>query len=309
MKNILITGGLGFIGSNLARKSIENKHKVTLLSRSFEKKRNIKGIEGKVTLIHKDIRKISEEDVRDKDYIFHLASTVDNNNINSNPYLDIEVNCDGTIALLEACREHNPNTRIVYASTFFVNGNLESLPATPDSPCNPQGLYPATRLAGEHFCRTYNQVFGLNSIVSRFTNVFGIYEEWNNKKKAAFNHLIKLATEDKEVPIYGDGSFMRDYIYVEDAVSGLLKIAEKGKRGEIYYIGRGEGTKFSDLIDIVIEESGSGRKISIPSPKFHNQVGIGNYYCDNSKLKELGWEPKISLREGIKRTIEFYKNG
>jgi len=309
MKNILITGGLGFIGSNLARKSIENKHKVTLLSRSFEKKRNIKGIERKVTLIHKDIRKISEEDVRDKDYIFHLASTVDNNNINSNPYLDIEVNCDGTIALLEACREYNPNTRIVYASTFFVNGNLESLPATPDSPCNPQGLYPATRLAGEHFCRTYNQVFGLNSIVSRFTNVFGIYEEWNNKKKAAFNHLIKLATEDKEVPIYGDGSFMRDYIYVEDAVSGLLKIAEKGKRGEIYYIGRGEGTKFSDLIDIVIEESGSGRKISIPSPKFHNQVGIGNYYCDNSKLKELGWEPKISLREGIKRTIEFYKNG
>lgn len=309
MKKTLITGGLGFIGSNLASKCIEEGQGVTILSKSNKRLKNIKEIKNQVNIKYKDIRGINREDIQDKDYIFHLASTVDNYNINSNPYLDIEVNCDGTIALLEACKQHNPNARIVYASTFFVNGNIESLPATSDSPCNPQGLYPATRLAGEHFCKIYNQIFGLNSVISRCTNVFGIHEEGDNKKKAAFNYLIKLATEDKDIPIYGDGSFVRDYIYVEDAVSGLLKIAEKGERSEIYYVGRGEGTKFSDLIDIVIKEAQTGRKKYIPIPKFHKQTGIGNYYCDNSKLRGLGWEPKISLREGIRRTIEFYKNG
>lgn len=307
-KKILITGGLGFIGSNLAKKALVDSHRVTILSRSNKKIKNIERIVDHVELIFKDIKDIDKE-VIDKDYIFHLASTVDNYNINSNPYLDIDVNCNGTIALLEACRKYNPSAKIVLASTFFVNGNLEKLPATPESPCNPLGLYPATKLAAEHFCKIYNQVFGMDASIARFTNVFGTGEERVNKKKAAFNYLINLAVEGKDVPIYGTGDFKRDYVFVDDVSSGLMTIAEKGDKNEIYYIGLGEGIKFKDLLDIVIEEAGSGNLKNISPPNFHNKVGINDYYCDNSPLKKLGWVPEISLREGIKRTIGEYKNG
>jgi len=307
IKNILITGGLGFIGSNLARKALEEDFSVSILSRSNKKLKNIRSIEDKVQVIYKDVKKIGEE-VKGKDYIFHLASTVDNYNIKSDPYLDIDVNCNGTIALLEACKNYNPLAKIIFASTFFVNGNLEKLPATPQSPCNPMGLYPATRLAAEHFCKIYNQVFNLNSVIARFSNVFGVNEEGDNKKKAAFNHLIKLATEDKEVPVYGKGNFKRDYIYVDDVSKALLAIADKGKKEEIYYVGRGEGVKFIDLINMVIEESGTGKIKYISPPEFHNQVGISDYFTDISPIKKLGWSPEVSLREGIQKTIQSYKN-
>jgi UDP-glucose 4-epimerase len=306
-KSILITGGFGFIGSNLAKKALEKDFSVTLLSKSDKRLKNIKGIEDKVQIIYKNVKDI-ENEVEGKDYIFHLASTVDNYNINSDPYLDIDINCNGTIALLEACRKHNPLARIVLASTFFVNGNLDKLPANPQSPCNPMGLYPATRLAAEHFCKIYNQVFNLNSVIARFTNVFGVNEESTNKKKAAFNYLIKLATEDKGVPVYGDGGFKRDYIYVDDVSKALLTIADKGEKGEIYYVGRGEGVKFIDLMNIIIEEAGKGKIEYMSPPEFHNKVGIVNYFADISPLRKLGWEPEISIREGIRRTIKSYKN-
>jgi len=306
-KKILITGGLGFIGSNLAKKALEEDYGVTILSKSDKKIKNIKNIEDKVEIIYKDIKNIGEE-VRNKEFIFHLASTVDNYNIHSNPYLDIDVNCNGTITLLEACREYNPRARIVLASTFFVNGNLKKLPATPKSPCNPLGLYPATKLAAEHFSKIYNKVFGLNSTIARFTNVFGTNEEFDNKKKAAFNYLIRLAAEDKEIPVYGKGEFKRDYIYVDDVSSALLKIADKGKKGHIYYVGRGEGTKFIDLIQMVIQEAQAGKIRHLSPSEFHKKVGILDYFADVTPLKKLGWSPKVSLREGIKKTIENYKN-
>lgn len=307
LMEVLITGGLGFIGSNLAVKCVEQGHNVTIFSKSSSKLENIEEIRDKINISFGDIKYIGNQ-VKNKDWIFHFASTVDNYNIHSEPYKDVDINCNGTIALLEACRHHNPDARIIYPSTFFVNGNLKDLPATPDSPCEPLGIYPATRLAGEHFCKIYNQVFNLNSIIARFTNVFGIKEQKENKKKAAFNQLISLAMQNKEIPLYGNGNFIRDYIYVSDAVDACLLLAQKGKVGEIYYVGRGEKTKFKDLIDIVVEEAKAGKIKSIKPPEFHQKVGIGDYYCDNSLLRGLGWSPKVSLRQGIKNTIEYYKH-
>lgn len=310
MESALITGGLGFIGSSLARKLIAQRKKVTIFSRSEDKRKNIKDIESYLSnIIIKDINEIGEE-VRGHDIIFHCASTTHNYHIKGedrDPFLDIEVNCNGTISLLEAVKNYNPDTRLVYLSTFFVNGNLDSLPANSNSPCNPMGLYPATRLAGEHFTKIYNQVFGLNSVVARLTNVFGIHEQMNNPKKAAFNGLIKKAMDGKEIPLYSNGEFVRDYIYIEDVTTALQTIAEKGERGQVYYVGRGEQIKFKDLMGIVLEEAGSGTIKSINPPNFHNQVGIKDYYCDNTPLVNLGWEPRVSLREGIKRTIDWYK--
>src|SRR3989344_1684349 len=167
---VLITGGLGFIGSNLAERCAQEGHKIVLLSGSDKKKGNIKGFEYKVDLVLKDITQIDKE-VKDMDYVFHLASIVHNRPVSADPLRETSVNCEGTLALLEACRKHNPQARIVYGSSFFVNGSLgiENLPATPSSPCNPLSVYAATRLAGEHFCNVYNRTFGMNSVIARFT--------------------------------------------------------------------------------------------------------------------------------------------
>lgn len=306
-KKVLITGGLGLIGSKLAEKCVFSGDSVTILSKSLKRIRNIRGLENKIELHLKDINEINPLDVKDKDFIFHFASTVDNYNIYDQPYLDVDVNCHGTISLLEACRKSNPKARIVYPSTFFVNGNIE-LPATPESPCEPLGVYPATKLAAEHFCKIYNRVFEMNAVIARFTNVFGENEENNNKKKAAFNYLMGLALKDKEIPLYDAGNFYRDYIFVDDVADACKVIAEKGETGEVYYVGNGKAQIFRELIEIVIEEAGSGTIKNIEPPEFHNRVGIKDYYCDNNPLRQLGWRPKVSVREGIRRTIQHYKN-
>ena len=307
MKKVLITGGLGFIGSNLAVKCVSLGYDVTVISRSDSKIENIAEIKDKVKLILLDIRNIGKE-IEGFDCIFHLAGTTDNYYILNDPYIDIEMNCRATIALLEACKKYNPKVRIVFGSTFFVNGNPDKLPVTPDSPCNPLGLYGATRLAGENFCNIYNKVFDLNVVVVRFTNVFGIREQSKNKKKAGFNYLINLAIENKEISLYDNGDFVRDYIYVDDVLDACLIVAEKGKLGQVYYIGRGEFTKFKELVDIIIKEAGGGNIKPIDPPDFHKRIGIRDFVCDNTPLKSLGWKPKISLQEGIKKTIEYYKN-
>lgn len=308
-KKVLITGGLGFIGSHLARKCVSSGYKVRVLSQTDRKIGNIRGIESKLDIGIKDIRDISEHDVSGIDWLFHCASTTDNYNIHNAPYLDTEVNCIGTIAVLEACRKHNPGAKIIYPSTFFVNGNLPHLPATPESPCEPLGLYPATKLAAEHFCKIYGKVFGINTTIARLTNVFGVNEQKDNKKKAAFNNLIRLAVEGEEVPLYSNGDFVRDYIYVTDVADALVTLAEKGENGKVYYVGNGAPVRFKQLMDMVIEEAGAGKLVPIEPPRFHKNVGIQDYYCDNSPLLELGWEPRVSMREGIKRVVREYQDG
>jgi len=307
-KRILITGGMGFIGSHLAKKYVKSKDDVYILSRSYNKKKNIFNIENKINLTIKDVRNIKKSDVVDKDCIFHLAGTVDNYAIQEGePYKDIEINCNGTIALLEVCKKYNPKARIIFGSTFFVNGNTDKLPVNADSPCNPMGLYPATRLAAEHFCHIYHNIFNLDIIIARFTNVFGPFEDGNNKKKAGFNFMINQAVKGKEIQLYNNGNFFRDYIYVDDVADACMTLAEKGNTNKTYYIGRGEFTKFRKLIDIIKEQIPNTKIKVITPPNFHKNVGIVDFVCDNSDLKKLGWTPRVSLEEGIKRTIEFYK--
>ncbi|MCP4613414.1 MAG: NAD-dependent epimerase/dehydratase family protein [Planctomycetes bacterium] len=303
---ILITGGLGFIGSHLAKKYVEKGVDVTILSRSSNKIENIKDIRSKIHLILKDIIHINKEDVKDKDYIFHMAGSTDNYSIQNDPFLDINLNCNGTISLLENCRKHNKNTKIIFASTFFVNGNVTKLPVDSKSPCNPLGLYGATRLAAEHFCHIYSNVFGLKSIIARFTNVFGPFEQAKDKKKAGFNYLINQALNEKQINLYDNGNFYRDYIYVDDVVDACIMLADKGEINKTYYVGRGEFVKFRKLIDIIVSETQTN-VTPIEPPEFHKKVGIKDFVCDNYDMKNIGWQPKISIEEGIRRTIDYYR--
>lgn len=305
-KKAMITGGLGFIGSHLAELCVEKGYEVTIISRSDSKINNIHKIRNKINLIILDVKDIDKE-VKGFDYIFHLAGSTDNYAIiEGEPYRDINMNCMTTIALLEAVKKHNPKARIIFVSTFFVNGRVEKLPVTVDTPCRPLGLYGATRLAAEHFCHVYHNVFDLDIVIARFTNVFGRRKPGINKKEG-FNYMIKQAVEGKELKLYDDGDFYRDYIYVTDVASACLALAEEGKSNAMYYVGRGEFVKFKQLIDIVARETGAKVK-HIETPDFHKKVGIKDFVCDNTELKKLGWKPKVSLEEGIKKTIDFYKN-
>jgi len=306
MKKILITGGLGFIGSYLAEDCVKKEYDVTIVTRSKGKIDNISKIADSIKLIIEDVANIDEE-VIGFDYIFHLAGSTDNYSIiEGKPYKDIQMNCVSTIALLEAIRKHNPTVRLIYASTFFVNGHVDKLPVDENTPCKPLGLYGATRLAGENFCHIYHNIFDLDVVIARFCNVFGPKERGDDKKKAGFNYLIKQAVENNQINIYDGGNFFRDYIYVTDVSSACLTIAEKGDTNKIYYVGLSSFTKFKELIDIIVKYT-EVKTESILPPDFHKRVGIKDFVCDNSELKKLGWKPKISLEEGIQKTIQYYQ--
>ena len=303
---ILITGGLGFLGSNLAHKLVDGPNEVIILTKSTNKLFNIAEIKDRVKIILRDIKNIGDA-VKGMDIIYHFAGYTDNYGILENPYVDIQSNCVGTVSLLEACREYNPNVRIVFGSTFFVVGKPHSNPVNEYTPCNPVSLYGATRLAAEHFCRVYNNVFNMNVVIVRFTNIFGIREQMANKKKAGFNYLIAQALRDEEISMYGKGDVRRDYLYISDAVNACIVVAMRGISGEVYFIGSGKGTSLHQLLQNVIEIAGTGKIGSVPPSELHKKIGINDFWCDIRKVQELGWEPKVSIHEGVEKTIHFYK--
>jgi len=304
--NILITGGFGFIGSNIANRYIEYGHNVTILSKTNRKKDNI--IYNNYNLILKDIKDIVHDDLLHIDLIFHCASTVDNYNILSDPYLDANVNIIGTIALLEAAK--NTNIRIIYTSTFFVTGNSNELPANNNTNVEPLALYGATKLCAEHILKTYNRVYNVDIVIARLSNVFGNGEVSNNNKKAALNRMIYIATHNLDViNLYDNGKIYRDYIFISDVIDALITLSTHGENNKVYYIGRGEAVQFRKIIDLIIKHTNFSNIKTINPPKFHKQVGIDNFYCNISDLKKLGWSPKVSLEDGIIKTIKGYKNG
>lgn len=305
-KNVLITGGLGFIGSHLARSLVQSGDKVTIFSRTDRKRKNIADIEDSINLIVKDIRLINQSDVQGIDQIFHLAGTVDNYAVENNtPFRDVEINCLGTQALLEACRLAKSKARLVFGSTFFVYGNLDRLPATPKSPTLPLSLYAATRLCAENLTQIYGKAYDLNPVIARFTNVFGPNDD-ANKQKGAFNWMIDLAVRGETLKVYNNGEFVRDYIYVTDAADACRVVAEKGERGKVYNIGRGP-VKFADLVDIIKQQLPETKTEFMEPPIHHKNVGTKDFYASSKETKDLGWAPKISLKEGIYRTIRHYK--
>jgi nucleoside-diphosphate-sugar epimerase len=307
--NVLITGGFGFIGSNMAKRHVENGDHVKILARNKNKDYNVRKFRDRIETTIKDIREITAADLINIDLVYHCASTVDNYNVLSDPYLDAGVNILGTITLLEAMKKFRDRCALVYTSTFFVNGNPESLPASMESKENPLGTYGASKLAAEHYIKAYSRIFGVNAKIARLSNVFGIGEQSENNKKAAFNRMVWLAANDKTVHLYNDGKVMRDYIYIDDVVSALEIIALKGESclNKIYYVGNGVPISLKNMVVMTLSATNPfGGYKNVEPPVFHDNVGMGNFYCDIADTKALGWEPKVSVREGIKRLAEYY---
>ena len=292
---ILVTGGNGFIGQNIAERYLSKNCDVEIYTKG------------------KDIVDIDRE-VRECDFIFHCASTVHNYHMLDEYYLDIDTNCYGTLALLEACKRHNRSAKIIYTSTFFVYGNQKNLPVNEDTLPNPQALYPATKLASENFLKIYSNMWDIDIVIARLTNVYGLGEQTENNKKAAFNRMAYDISQGHTVGCYNYidkdyNTIERDYIHVNDVVDGLELLAEVGEVGEIYNLGTGRSIQFRIMLDLMIEFAGCGSYGMIDIPDFHKKVGIDDFSCSIDKIKKLGFNPKISIEDGIKILIDNYKNG
>jgi nucleoside-diphosphate-sugar epimerase len=301
--NILITGGLGFIGGALANR-LCRAHRVTVLTRSEKGRWRLREPE-RVRVHVGAVEDITSADCAGMDLIVHCASTVDNYNILTDPYLDVRTNCAGTIALLEACKEYKP--KLLFVSTFFVYGNPPNLPVDEESPCDPLGLYPATKLCAEQFCKIYSRLYSFHLNICRLTNVYGPGEAFDNTQKGAFNFLIRKAQLGEPINVYRGGDFFRDYLYIDDAVDAIAMVAERAPAGELYLVGSGEPVLFKDLMECLHRLTGRKSPIgSIPPPRFHEVVGIRNFSANIAKIRALGWVPKVGYEEGIARTLASY---
>jgi len=307
---LLITGGLGFIGSNLVDSLSKKNHKIKILTKTLSKKSNIKNSYDKV-----EIEKINLTNFKrlgqiiekfKPDIIIHLAGNTSHSKSFEEPLEDIDSNSKTTLFMLEKIRELRLSCKFVLGSTFIVIGKPTKLPVTESTPCNPTTIYGTNKLASEHFCKIYHDVYGLDTVIFRITNSYGPREQVISTKNAV-NFLIYEASNRKEISIYNKGKFFRDFIYIDDVVSGINVILKKGKSGELYWISSGKKTWFYEFANIL--EKNTNCKVVYPkTPTYTKKVDVGNFIVNNAKLRKLGWSPKISINVGIKKTLDYFQS-
>ena len=306
---ILVTGGLGFIGSHLVESLSKKNHKIMVLTKTLSKKSNIPKSIKKINIKKIDITNFNQvgkiiENFK-PDAIIHLAGNTSHSMSFEKPLQDVDSNTKTTLFLLEKIKNLNLSCKFILGSTFIVIGKPKKLPVTEKTPCNPTTIYGTNRLASEHLCKIYHKVYGINTNIFRITNSYGPREQIIPNKNAV-NFLIHQALTKKKISIYNNGEFFRDLIYVNDVINGINTILKKGKPGELYWISSGKKLWFKKL-GIILQKF-TNCEIDFPlTPKYTKKVDVGNFVVNNSKLKKLGWKPKTSINHGIKETLEFFK--
>ena len=307
---IMVTGGMGFVGSHLCESLLKENHNLIILTKSFKKKSNVEHIKTKIKQEKIDITnfsKLGKSIEKNKpDVLIHLAGQTSHSKSFENPVHDIDVNAKSTLFMLQKIKELNLKCRFVLGSTFIVIGKPERLPVNEKSICNPTTIYGANRLVSEYYCKIFNQVYGLDTLIFRITNSFGPREQII-KNKNAINYLIYEAFKGNKVSIYNNGNFYRDLIYISDVITGIKTIIKKGKKGNLYWVSSNKKTWFHQLGNWLTQFSNV--KINyVNSPVYTQKVDVGNFVVDNSKLKLLGWKPKVSVKDGIKRTLGYFED-
>ena len=305
---IVITGGLGFIGSHLCDLLSKQKHQIVLITKSFSKTSNIPHKSKNVKIEKLDVTNFSKLGLflekTKPDVIIHLAGNTSHSSSFEKPLSDVDVNAKSTLFILEKIRNLNKKCKFILGSTFIVVGKPKKLPVNENSICEPTTIYGANRLLSEYYCKIFHQVYDIDTRIFRITNSYGPREQIIPKKNAV-NFIIHSALKDKKITIYEKGKFFRDLIYVSDVVSGINSILKKGKSGNLYWISSGKKTWFYDLAKS-LRKSTDCKINFISSPTYTKKVDVGNFIVNNSKLKSLGWKPKISLEEGIKKTLNSF---
>jgi UDP-glucose 4-epimerase len=314
-RRVMITGGLGFIGSNLARHLVELGADVLLIDSLLPDYGgnlfNIAGITDRVRVNIADIRMQSTMGVlaRGQDVIFNLAGQVSHIDSMRDPYTDLEINCRAQLSILEACRTNNPGVRVVFAGTRQVYGRPDYLPVDERHLVRPADINGVNKAAGEYYHLLYNNVFGVHACSLRLTNVYGPRQLIRHNRQGFIGWFIRLAIEDKDIQIFGDGSQMRDFVYVDDAADAFLRAGASGAcDGDVFNVGGAEPISHRDLVSLLIEIAGAGRVQYVEWPPEKKRIDIGSFYSDSTRFHtRVGWTPQVDLREGLRRTLAYYR--
>jgi UDP-glucose 4-epimerase len=315
-RHVLVTGGLGFIGSNLARRLVELGAQVLLVDSLLPEYGgnlfNISGLEDRLKVNIADVRQSTTMNylVRGRDVIFNLAGQVSHIDSMRDPHTDLEINCRGQLTILEACRQHNPATKVVYAGTRQIYGKPDRLPVDESHLVRPTDINGINKAAGEYYHLVYNNVFDVRACSLRLTNVYGPRQLIRNNRQGFIGWFIRLALEGKEIQIYGDGSQIRDFVYVDDVSDAFLRAgASDDCNGDVFNVGGNEPIAHRDLVTMLIQQSGRGTMRFIDWPEDKRRIDIGSFYSNSSKFATLtGWKPEVTLRDGLHRTLAFYRD-
>ena len=314
-RHVMITGGLGFIGSNLASQLVDLGADVLLVDSlipdyggSFF---NIAGIQDRVRVNIADVRQASTMNylVRGVDVIFNLAGQVSHIDSMRDPHTDLDINCRSQLTILEACRHNNPTTRVVFAGTRQVYGKPDFLPVTEDHLVRPTDINGINKVAGEYYHLVYNNVFGVHACSLRLTNIYGPRQLVKHDRQGFIGWFVRLAVEDREIQVFGDGSQLRDFVYVDDAADAFLRAgATHICDGHVFNVGGSEPIAHRDLVRILTDVAGTGRVRFVDWPAEKKAIDIGSFYTDSSRFAAAtGWSPRVGLREGLARTVAYYR--
>jgi nucleoside-diphosphate-sugar epimerase len=312
-RRALVLGGLGFIGSHVTAALRRLGAQVTVVTRTLAAHR-----EAVASLAAADVR-VVEADLRDadamravvagQDVVFNLAGLSGAVLSMEDPSADLDVNCRGNLVLLDALRAESPAARLVFASSRLAYGRGGSAPVAEEQLVDPLCLHAVHKLAVEQYLRVYGRIYGLKFSVARLTNPYGPGQPSGRTAYGVVNRLIHLALAGERLPIYGDGSQRRDYIYIADAVEALLRMGMRPEAdGRIYNVGSGIGTRLVDMAQTITAIAGAGRIEYVPWPALAEQIETGDFIAGIGRIRrELGWEPRVSLADGLQRTIAEYK--
>jgi len=311
----MVTGGLGFIGSNLAHRLVEWGADILIVDSLIPDYGgnlfNVEDIKDKVRINIADIRDRNGMDylVRGQDYIFNLAGQGSHVDSMRDPYTDLEINCRSQLSLLEACRYNNPTVKIVYASTRQVYGVPDYLPVDERHLLHPTDVNGINKMAGEWYHILYNNVYGIRATSLRLTNTYGPRQLMKHNRQGFIGWFIRLAIDGQEISVYGDGKQLRDLNYVYDvAESFLLAGASEKANGHVFNLGGLHPVSLLEIVEMLMELCPQASYRLVPFPQDKKRIDIGDYYGDYSKIKAtLGWEPEVPLREGLAETIDFYR--
>jgi len=312
---VLITGGLGFIGSTLGIRLAGLGADVLLVDSLIPEYGgnlfNIRGYEDRVKVNIADVRDEFSMDylVQGRDFLFNLAGQTSHIDSMRDPYTDLEINCRAQLSILEACRKQNPRIKIIYASTRQFYGKPDYLPVDERHLLHPTDVNGINKMAGEWYHILYNNVYGIRAVSLRLTNTYGPRMRVKDARQTFLGIWIKRLLEGEPIEVWGDGTQIRDFNYVDDVVDAMLMTAMTDDvNGGIFNLGSDETINLRDLAALCVEVNGEGSYRIIPYPPDRKPIDIGDYYADYRRIRgKLGWTPKINLHEGLTRTLDYYR--
>jgi UDP-glucose 4-epimerase len=314
-RHALITGGLGFIGSHLARRVLDLGARVTVIDSLIPQYggnlENVRDIADRIRINISDVRDPHGMPVliRNQDFLFNLAGQTGHLDSMVDPETDLEINCRAQLSILEACRRHNPAIRIVFASTRQVYGRPDYLPVNESHPLRPVDINGIHKVAGEWYHLLYNDVHDIHASALRLTNTYGPHMRVKDARQTFLGIWISKVVRGEPFEVWG-GDQLRDLTYVDDAIDAFLRAATDDQAtGRVFNLGGTQVISLRDLADLLIQVAGEGSYVVRDFPAERKRIDIGDYYSDDTLVRTtLGWKPEIDLEDGLRRTVDFYRS-